>query len=51
MSAPTVKLTRRPRWISAVEIGAGLIRLGADDTDLAGEPREILTETTDDLPL
>ncbi|MGN9839077.1 type II toxin-antitoxin system Phd/YefM family antitoxin [Nonomuraea sp. H19] len=48
--AKIIPFSRRRRWISAVEVGIELTRLGADSTGLADELRETLTETTDDLP-
>ncbi|NBE94442.1 type II toxin-antitoxin system Phd/YefM family antitoxin [Nonomuraea sp. KC401] len=48
--AKIIPFTRRRRWISAVEVGGELARLGADTTGLAEELRETLTGTTDDLP-
>ncbi|MFI7703377.1 type II toxin-antitoxin system Phd/YefM family antitoxin [Nonomuraea sp. NPDC049480] len=48
--AKIIPFSRRRRWISAVEVGMELTRLGADATGLADELRETLTETTDDLP-
>ncbi|MDP4503028.1 type II toxin-antitoxin system Phd/YefM family antitoxin [Nonomuraea turcica] len=48
--AKIIPVSRRRQWISAVEIGTELTRLGADTTGLADELRETLTETTDDLP-
>jgi len=48
--AKIVPLSRRRRWLPAPEIGRELARLGPDDTGLADELREILTETTDDIP-
>lgn len=40
-----------PRLTSATEIARELLRLGPDATGLARELREILTDTTDDLPM
>ncbi|MEQ4719043.1 type II toxin-antitoxin system prevent-host-death family antitoxin [Nonomuraea sp. B19D2] len=48
--AKIIPISRRRRWISAVEIGTELTRLGVDTTGLADELRETLVETTDDLP-
>ena len=48
--AKIVPLSRRRRWLPAAEIGRELARLGPDNTSLADELREILTETTDDIP-
>ncbi|MEO3870465.1 type II toxin-antitoxin system prevent-host-death family antitoxin [Nonomuraea sp. B12E4] len=48
--AKIIPFSRRRRWISAVEVGIELTRIGADTTGLADELRETLTETTDDLP-
>ncbi|MEV4107041.1 type II toxin-antitoxin system Phd/YefM family antitoxin [Nonomuraea sp. NPDC049695] len=48
--AKIVSLPHRHQWISAVEVGAELSCLGADTTGLAGELRQTLTETTEDLP-
>ncbi|GAA3231772.1 type II toxin-antitoxin system Phd/YefM family antitoxin [Nonomuraea helvata] len=44
--AKIIPLSRRRRWISAVEIGIELTRLGADTTGLADELRETLADTT-----
>ncbi len=48
--AKIVPLHRRRRWIPATEVAGQLALLGPDTTGLAGELRETLTETTDDLP-
>jgi prevent-host-death family protein len=48
--AKLIPLSRRRRWLPAAEIGRELVRLGPDTAGLAGELRETLTETTDDLP-
>jgi prevent-host-death family protein len=48
--AKIVPLSRRRSWLPAAEIGRELARLGPDNTGLADELREILTETTDDIP-
>jgi prevent-host-death family protein len=48
--AKIVPLPHRRQWVPAVEAGHELARLGPDTTGLAGELRETLTETTDDLP-
>jgi prevent-host-death family protein len=48
--ARLIPLARRPRWLSAAEIGRELVRLGPDTSGLADELRETLSETTDDLP-
>ncbi len=45
-----IPLSWRRQWLPAPEIGSELARLGPDTTGLAGELREVLTETTDDLP-
>jgi hypothetical protein len=37
------------QWLPASEITYELLRLGPDTTGLAGELREILPDTTDDL--
>jgi len=48
--AKIVPLSRRRQWLPASEVGRELARLGPDDTGLADELRQTLTETTDDLP-
>ena len=48
--ARIVPLKRRREWIPAPEILHELARLGPDTTRVAGELRESLTDTTDDLP-
>jgi prevent-host-death family protein len=48
--AKIVPLSRRRQWLPAPEVGRELARLGPDDTGLADELRQTLTETTDDLP-
>lgn len=48
--AKIIPFSRRRRWVPAVEVGTELVRLGADTTGLAEELRDLLTETTDDLP-
>jgi prevent-host-death family protein len=48
--AKIVPLSRRRQWLPASEVSRELARLGPDDTGLADELRQTLTETTDDLP-
>jgi prevent-host-death family protein len=48
--AKIIPLRPRREWLPAVEIVRELTRLGPDDTGLAAELRERLTDTTDDLP-
>lgn len=48
--AKIIPLSRRRQWLSAVEIGSDLAQLGPDATGLAEDLRDVLTETTDDLP-
>ncbi|WP_283134908.1 type II toxin-antitoxin system Phd/YefM family antitoxin [Rhizohabitans arisaemae] len=48
--ARIVPFPRRRRWIPAAEIMEELARLGPDKTGLAEELRDVLAETTDDLP-
>ncbi|MQA86172.1 MAG: type II toxin-antitoxin system prevent-host-death family antitoxin [Streptosporangiales bacterium] len=48
--AKIVPLRRRRRWVPAVELIPQLERLGPDPTSLRSELREILSESTDDLP-
>ena len=48
--AKIIPFSRRPRWLPAVEIARELAQLGPDTTGLGDELREILSETTDDLP-
>jgi antitoxin (DNA-binding transcriptional repressor) of toxin-antitoxin stability system len=48
--AKIIPASRRPRWIPAAEIGGELASLGADTTGLAEELKDVLTDTTDDLP-
>jgi prevent-host-death family protein len=48
--AKIVPLPRRRQWLPASEVGRELVRLGPDSTGLADELRQVLTETTDDLP-
>lgn len=48
--ARLVPVRERRRWIPATEIVRQLRHLGPDTTDLTGELRETLTDTTDDLP-
>jgi prevent-host-death family protein len=48
--AKIIPFSRRRRWVPATEVGAELVRLGSDTTGLAEELRELLSETTDDLP-
>jgi len=46
--ARIVPIPRR-RWLPAAEVMHELARLGPDTTGLAGELRETLTQTTDDI--
>jgi prevent-host-death family protein len=48
--AKIIPITRKPRWLPAAEIAGEVARLGPDSTGLADELREVLAETTDDLP-
>jgi prevent-host-death family protein len=48
--AKIIPLSRRRQWLPASEVAHELLRLGPDTTGLAGELREILHDTTDDLP-
>jgi prevent-host-death family protein len=48
--AKIVPLPQRRQWVPAAEVTHELARLGPDTTGLAQELRDILTETTDDLP-
>ncbi|WP_157195443.1 hypothetical protein [Nocardia tenerifensis] len=50
--APRAKIEpRRPRqWIPAAEMVEALIRLGPDTTGWRDELREMLSQTTDELP-
>lgn len=48
--AKIIPLPRRRQWVPATEVVQELIRLGPDTTGLAGELREALPDTTDDLP-
>ena len=48
--AKIVPLPRRRQWLPASEVSYELARLGPDITGLAQELREMLTESTDDLP-
>jgi prevent-host-death family protein len=48
--AKLVPLRTRRQWIPATEILARLSALGPDRTGLADELRDVLTDTTDDLP-
>ena len=47
--AKIIPLSRRRQWVPASEVAHELLRLGPDTTGLAGELREILPDTTDDL--
>ena len=48
--ARIVPLRQRHQWLPAAEIFHELARLGPDTTGLAADLRDVLTETTDDLP-
>ena len=48
--AKIIPISRRRQWIPASEITHELTRIGPDTTGLADELRELLTDTTDDLP-
>ncbi|MFC6011505.1 type II toxin-antitoxin system Phd/YefM family antitoxin [Nocardia lasii] len=48
--AKIIPLPRRRQWVPATEVIGELVRLGPDTTGLREELREVLTETTDDLP-
>jgi prevent-host-death family protein len=48
--AKIIPISRRRQWVPASEVLRELIRLGPETTGLREELREILTETTDDLP-
>ena len=48
--ARIIPFSRRPRWLPASEVARELTRIGPDTTGLADELREVLTDTTDDLP-
>ncbi|MGI5220664.1 type II toxin-antitoxin system Phd/YefM family antitoxin [Nocardia sp. CA-290969] len=48
--AKIIPLPHRRQWVPAAEIIQELMRLGPDTTGLAEELREILPDTTDDLP-
>ena len=48
--AKIIPLPRRRQWVPAAEVINELVRLGPDTTGLREELREVLTETTDDLP-
>ncbi len=48
--AKLIPLPQRPQWMPAHEILQELVRIGPDTTGLREELREILTDTTDDLP-
>jgi prevent-host-death family protein len=48
--AKLVPIRARRRWIPATELTQRLADLGPDRTGWAGELRETLTDTTDDLP-
>jgi len=48
--AKIIPFSRRRQWISASEVTRELTRLGPDTTGLADELRDLLTDTTDDLP-
>lgn len=43
-------VSRRRQWRPAAEVLGELVRLGPDSTGLRQELREILAQTTDDLP-
>jgi prevent-host-death family protein len=48
--AKIIPISRRRQWVPASDVLRELIRLGPETTGLREELREILTETTDDLP-
>jgi prevent-host-death family protein len=48
--ARIIPISRRPQWIPASEVVRELSRLGPDTTGLSDDLRDILTDTTDDLP-
>jgi prevent-host-death family protein len=48
--AKIIPCSWRRRWLPASEISRQLLSLGPDATGQAGELREALTDTTDDLP-
>jgi prevent-host-death family protein len=48
--AKIIPISRRPQWIPASEVIRELNRLGPDTTGLSDELRDLLTDTTDDLP-
>jgi prevent-host-death family protein len=48
--ARIIPLSGRSRWLPASEISRQLLSRGPDGTSQAGELREALGETTDDLP-
>ncbi|MGH3646547.1 MAG: type II toxin-antitoxin system Phd/YefM family antitoxin [Micromonosporaceae bacterium] len=48
--ARIIPLRRQRRWIPAGEVIAELERLGPDPTGLRDELRQVLPDTTDDLP-
>jgi prevent-host-death family protein len=48
--AKIIPISRRPQWIPASEVVRELGRLGPDTTGLSDELRDLLTDTTDDLP-
>jgi prevent-host-death family protein len=48
--AKIIPISRRRQWIPVSEVTRELTRLGPDTTGLADELRELLTDTTDDLP-
>jgi prevent-host-death family protein len=48
--AKIIPISRRRQWIPASEVSRELTGLGPDTTGLADELRELLTDTTDDLP-
>ncbi|MFE7747108.1 type II toxin-antitoxin system Phd/YefM family antitoxin [Nocardia sp. NPDC057455] len=48
--AKIIPISRRRQWVPASEVLRELMRLGPETTGLGEELREILTETTDDLP-
>lgn len=48
--AQLIPIRRRRQWMPAREVLGRLAENGPDTTGLAEELREILTDTTDDLP-
>jgi prevent-host-death family protein len=48
--AKIIPFPRRREWIPAREVLDELVGLGPDTTGLVAELRDLLTDTTDDLP-